>query len=271
MNTRADKSQENKSQSVSSERVRQLEANESSVQFSDACPESIAQRKLQALANNSPQVSKLKAIHTLISNNQKSTSSFQLKKISEFSAGDLVKGTEYKIKKGGGGWQYAAYDGLQGVILQNPTRFVDKHSFKLLHDRNATTLDDTDEFEATDRSADTIAAEKAPKTYDEVVARLKAEWDSIKGGFNFNIKNEDAPIVTGFWGRDKENATLTADASAALTEEAIAASIGLDTDKLKIVVGGSHGAAGAMHILIQRKNLAIREKSYLNFHMMKPA
>ncbi len=196
----------------------------------------------------------------------------QLKAISAAAEGDLVVGTEYKVKKDGGEWRYATYKGKQGeIILGKPPKFIQSHSVQFLHELNATTLKDTDEFLPTDRSAEVIAAEKSPKSYGDVVAKLRSEWDAVKGGFDLTQKFVGDTVKTGFWGVGKENARLTPEAAAALTEGAIAASLGIDTELLKIVVGGSQGAAGAMHILVQRKNLAVGEKSLLNFHMLNPA
>jgi hypothetical protein len=55
MNTHADKTQENKSQSVSNGESRIQSGGESTFQFENNRPEAVAQRKLQELANNSPQ------------------------------------------------------------------------------------------------------------------------------------------------------------------------------------------------------------------------
>lgn len=56
MNTHTYKSQENKSQSVSAATPQLQSSSESTFQFVDNRPEVVAQRKLQELANNSPQV-----------------------------------------------------------------------------------------------------------------------------------------------------------------------------------------------------------------------
>lgn len=55
MNTHADKTQENKSQSVSNGESQMQGGGESTFQFVDNRPEAVAQRKLQEMANNSPQ------------------------------------------------------------------------------------------------------------------------------------------------------------------------------------------------------------------------
>lgn len=78
MSTHADKPQENKSQSVANERVQQLNVDESSLQFVDARPEAIAQQKWQALANNSPQVSQLRALQNIANNSPQTTQAAQL-------------------------------------------------------------------------------------------------------------------------------------------------------------------------------------------------
>lgn len=56
MNTHADKTQENKSQSFSNKISQKLSDDESAFQLVDNRPEAVAQRKLQEMANNSPQV-----------------------------------------------------------------------------------------------------------------------------------------------------------------------------------------------------------------------
>jgi hypothetical protein len=55
MNTHADKSQENKSQSVANGTPQKQGSSESTFQFVDNRPEAVTQRKLQEIANNSPQ------------------------------------------------------------------------------------------------------------------------------------------------------------------------------------------------------------------------
>jgi len=70
MNTHADKTQENKSQSVANGESQMQNSGESTFQFEDNRPEAVAQRKLQAMANNSPQVSQLRAFHYMANNKQ---------------------------------------------------------------------------------------------------------------------------------------------------------------------------------------------------------
>jgi hypothetical protein len=68
MNTHADKSQENKSQSVSNEVAQKQGGAESTFQFVDNRPEAVAQRKLQEMANNSPRALQLKAFQEMANN-----------------------------------------------------------------------------------------------------------------------------------------------------------------------------------------------------------
>jgi hypothetical protein len=68
MNTHTDKTQENKSQSVSAAGSQVQSGGESTFQFVDNRPEAIAQRKLQEMANNSPQVSQLRAFQGMANN-----------------------------------------------------------------------------------------------------------------------------------------------------------------------------------------------------------
>jgi hypothetical protein len=65
MNTHADKTQENKNQSVTNKVVRGLSGGESSFQFADNRPEAMVQRKLQKMTNNSLQVSQLIAFQEM--------------------------------------------------------------------------------------------------------------------------------------------------------------------------------------------------------------
>jgi hypothetical protein len=60
MNTYTDKTQENKSQAVANSSPKLQSNGESSFQFVDNRPEAIAQRKLQEVINNSPQVKQLR-------------------------------------------------------------------------------------------------------------------------------------------------------------------------------------------------------------------
>lgn len=68
MNTHADKTQENKNQSVANATSQKQSSGESTFQFFDNRPETIAQRKLQEMANNSTQVSQLKTIQKMADN-----------------------------------------------------------------------------------------------------------------------------------------------------------------------------------------------------------
>lgn len=67
MNTHVDKTQENKSQSISALSSEVQNSGESTFQFVDNRPETIAQRKLQEMANNSPKVSQLRAFQKMMS------------------------------------------------------------------------------------------------------------------------------------------------------------------------------------------------------------
>jgi hypothetical protein len=78
MNTYADKTQENKSQSVSNETSKKQGGGESTFQFVDNRPEAIVPRKLQEMANNSPQVSQLKAFQDMANNSPQAKQMTQL-------------------------------------------------------------------------------------------------------------------------------------------------------------------------------------------------
>lgn len=61
MNTHTDKTQENKSQSVANSVAQKLSGDEPTFQFVDNRPEAVAQRKLQSVVKNNPQVSQERA------------------------------------------------------------------------------------------------------------------------------------------------------------------------------------------------------------------
>ena len=80
MITRADKTQENKSQSVAKAVSQKQSSGESTFRFVDNRPEAIAQRKLEEMANNSPQVRQLKAFQDMADN------SYQAKQMAQLQA-----------------------------------------------------------------------------------------------------------------------------------------------------------------------------------------
>lgn len=68
MNTHADKTQENKSRAVANSLPKLQSNSESTFQFMDNRPETIAQLKLQEAINNSPRVKQLKAYQEMANN-----------------------------------------------------------------------------------------------------------------------------------------------------------------------------------------------------------
>jgi hypothetical protein len=68
MNKHINDTQENKSQSVSNAVSQMQPVGESTFQFLSNRPEAIAQMKLQELADNSPQVSQLRAFQNILTN-----------------------------------------------------------------------------------------------------------------------------------------------------------------------------------------------------------
>ena len=68
MNTHTDKTQENKSQSVSNVESQQQIGGESTFQFVDNRPEAVAQQKLQEMANNSPRSNKAAQLQAIADN-----------------------------------------------------------------------------------------------------------------------------------------------------------------------------------------------------------
>jgi hypothetical protein len=83
MNTHADKTQENKSQSVSNETSQKQGGGESTFQFVDNRPEAVAQRKLQEMANNSPQVKQLMAFQDMANNSPQAKKTVQLQAMAD--------------------------------------------------------------------------------------------------------------------------------------------------------------------------------------------
>ena len=83
MNTHADKTQENKSQSVSNETSQKQGGGESTFQFVDNRPEAIVQRKLQEMANNSSHVSQLRAFQEMPNNSTQAQKTAQLQSMAD--------------------------------------------------------------------------------------------------------------------------------------------------------------------------------------------
>ena len=73
MNTHADKTQDNKSQSVANEVTQKQTSGESTFQFMDNRPEAIVQRKQQEMANNSPQTKKAIQLQVMANNHSSQT------------------------------------------------------------------------------------------------------------------------------------------------------------------------------------------------------
>ena len=78
MNTRADKTLEKKSRSISNGGSQMQGGGESAFQLVDNRPEAVAQRKLQEIANNSPQVSQPRAFQSIANNSPQAKQSIQL-------------------------------------------------------------------------------------------------------------------------------------------------------------------------------------------------
>jgi hypothetical protein len=78
MSTHADKTQENKSQSISNGESKMHSNGESTFQFVDNRSEATAQRKLQDMANESPHVSQLRALQYMANNSKNAQQAVQL-------------------------------------------------------------------------------------------------------------------------------------------------------------------------------------------------
>jgi hypothetical protein len=81
LNTHADKTQETKSQSVANGNIEIKRSDESTYQFVDIRPEATAQRKLQEMGNNTPQVSQLRAFQEMANNSPQVKQMAQLQAI----------------------------------------------------------------------------------------------------------------------------------------------------------------------------------------------
>ena len=83
MNTHADKTQENKSQSVSALDSQMQSDGKSTFQFVDNRPEAFPQRKLQERANNSSQVKQLEAFQEMANNSAQTKQTAQLQAMAD--------------------------------------------------------------------------------------------------------------------------------------------------------------------------------------------
>jgi hypothetical protein len=86
MNTHADKTQENKNESIASDTSQKQGSDESTFQFVDNRPEVVAQRKLQEMANNSQQVSQLKVFQDMANNSPQTQQAAQLQAMADNSS-----------------------------------------------------------------------------------------------------------------------------------------------------------------------------------------
>jgi hypothetical protein len=89
MNTHADKTQENKSQAVANSLPKQQSNGEPAFHFVNNRPEAIAQKKLQEIANNSPQVKQLTALREMFDKNSIQQRPVQRKMIFGYGTEDL--------------------------------------------------------------------------------------------------------------------------------------------------------------------------------------
>lgn len=99
MNTHADKSQGNKSQPVANTIAPRKSGGEPAFQFVDYRPEAVAQRKLQEMANSSPQVSQLKRFQYMINNSPKAKQATQLQEVVENTSSSHIESLQRKENK----------------------------------------------------------------------------------------------------------------------------------------------------------------------------
>ena len=79
----ADKTQENKTQSAANVVFHKLSSGESNFQFVDNRPDSVSQRKLQKMANNSPRVKQLRAFQDMANNSLQAKQAAQLQSMAD--------------------------------------------------------------------------------------------------------------------------------------------------------------------------------------------
>lgn len=101
MSTLANKSQENQSQAVSAESSQVQIGSESSFQFVDNRPETIAQRKLQEMGNNSAQVSQLMVFQEMANKIPKVKQAAQLQNIADNYSAQRYRPIQKKENKTG--------------------------------------------------------------------------------------------------------------------------------------------------------------------------
>jgi hypothetical protein len=94
MNTHADKTQENKNESIASDTSQKQGSDKATFQFVDNRPEVVAQRKLQEMANNSQQVSQLKVFQDIANNSPQTKQVAQLQPMATESASEQQQPTQ---------------------------------------------------------------------------------------------------------------------------------------------------------------------------------
>ncbi|MES3016908.1 MAG: hypothetical protein V4721_03970 [Bacteroidota bacterium] len=96
MSTHADKSQDNRSQSVSNSESLAKGNSESALLVEDYRPEATAQRKLQEMANNSPQVTQMKSLQEMANNSPQITQQKALQQMASSSVAPIqMKGENW--------------------------------------------------------------------------------------------------------------------------------------------------------------------------------
>jgi hypothetical protein len=98
MNTRVNKTQKNKNQSVSNGASQTQRSGESTVVFVDNRPEAVAQRKLQEMANNSPRAIQMKAFQEMANNSHQEKLAVQFQRKTTENVIQLVEAGAQPIK-----------------------------------------------------------------------------------------------------------------------------------------------------------------------------
>jgi hypothetical protein len=101
MNTHADKTQENKSQSITSDTSQKQGSDKATFQFVDNRPEVVAQRKLQEMANNSQQVKQLMAFQDMANNSPQAKKAVQLQAMADNHSAQQQQPIQKKENKTG--------------------------------------------------------------------------------------------------------------------------------------------------------------------------
>jgi hypothetical protein len=150
MNTHAEKIQENKSESMANE-VSNLQGNsEYTFRFVDNRPEEVAQRKLQALVNDSPQTKQLKALRAMMNHKKQSPDSHEhlpVQRVLNITADQAPTGEQYyQDNRAVPGTQFFFRVGVMGPVAPLQGVWRDHGGFIYTYTANSEFLINFDNF-----------------------------------------------------------------------------------------------------------------------------